>query len=123
MSEATLAPLSMLWSALGPRPAAVPDVPDVGSIAAAAAAQGRAEGRAEAEAELAPLHAALADAATALRAAQAIDAETLQPLFADLVARIASAVVDAELQAGPAVIDRLVAAARRPIRRPGASGS
>ena len=113
MSEtAAAAPLSALWRAITPcSPAATPTPPSVGEIAAAADAAGETRGRAAAQAELAPARAALVAATHALEAAVTIDADTLQPLFAELVTRIAGAVIDAELRMSPAVIERLVTAA------------
>lgn len=111
MSEVALAPLSTLWSAMSPcRPVEIVPV-DVGAIAAAAEAQGRAAGRAEALAEVEPLRAALLAATAGLERAQAIEPATLQPLFTDLVTRICTAVVGAELRLSPNVVARLVAAA------------
>ena len=109
MSDVMLAPLSTLWSAMAPaaRPAAAPP-PDVGAIAAAAEAQGYARGLAEAEVALAPALAALAGAVAALEAALVIDPQALQPLFVDLVTRIASAVVDGELRQSREGVERLV---------------
>lgn len=109
MSEA--ATLSSLWRAMAPRVAEPVALPDVGAIATAADAAGEARGRAEERAALAPLRTALTAAERALAAAAVIDAETLQPLFAELVARVARAVVDGELRTGSEAIAALVAAA------------
>ena len=110
MSEA--AALSHLWRAMAPRAViAPPTPPSVGEIAAAADAAGEARGRAAERAALEPLRTTLAAAEGAWRAAMTIDTETLQPLYADLVTRLAQAVVDGELRASPAAIERLVAAA------------
>ncbi|QXQ08066.1 hypothetical protein KX816_08850 [Sphingosinicellaceae bacterium] len=111
MSDAMLAPLSTLWSAMSPaRPAVTPPV-DVGAIAAAAEAQGFARGRDEVDAALAPAFTTLAAAVAALDAALVIDPATLQPLFVDLVTRIASAVVGGELRQSGDAVERLVAEA------------
>lgn len=111
MSEAALAPLSTLWSAMSPRRAPEIVPVDVGVIAAAAEAQGHAAGRAEALAEVEPLRAALGTATAGLERAATIDPAALQPLFIDLVTRICTAVVGAELRLSPDIVTRLVAAA------------
>ncbi|TRW14097.1 FliH/SctL family protein [Glacieibacterium frigidum] len=118
MSEA--ATLTSLWRAMAPRVAEPVAPPDVGAIAAAADAAGEARGRAEERAAIEPLRAALTAAESALVAATAIDAEALQPLFADLVTRVARAVVEAELRTSPEAIERLVAAALASIEVDGA---
>lgn len=120
MSEAVLAPLSTLWTALSPRVAPATPPPDVGAIAAAAEAQGHARGVAEAEALLAPRHAALTAALAAAAAAQTIDAATLQPLFVELVSNIAAAVIDGELRQSSEAVGRLVAAALAAVESDGA---
>ena len=109
MSEA--ATLTSLWRAMAPRTVVAEAPPSVGEIAAAADAAGEARGRTQERAALEPLRAVFAAAEQALTAAAAIDADTLQPLFADLVTRVARAVVDAELRTGPDAIARLVSAA------------
>lgn len=108
MSDVMLAPLSTLWTAMSPARAVVAPPVDVAAIAAVAEAQGFARGQAEAEGALAPALAALAAAAAALDAALLIDPATLHPLFVDLVARIASAVVDGELRQSCEAVERLV---------------
>jgi flagellar biosynthesis/type III secretory pathway protein FliH len=72
---------------------------------------GEAAGWAAAEAELAPLRAALENAADAARAATAIDAAALRPVLNELVENIVRTVLMAELDAGRAVLAPLVEAA------------
>jgi|GEM_PF-3111846 len=122
MSEVALAPLSSLWSAMAPRrPAAATPLPDVGAIAAAAETHGRADGRAAAETELEPLRTILSASIGALEAAREIDAAALQPLFVELVTRIASAVIDGELRQSPEVVGRLVEATLAAVTTDGAT--
>ena len=68
-------------------------------------------GAAEADAGLAPLRAQLAAAAAAFDAACRIEADTLRPVLAALVRRVAEAVLMAELKAGATVLQPLVDAA------------
>jgi flagellar biosynthesis/type III secretory pathway protein FliH len=109
MSEA--ATLGALWRAMAPCVTASVAAPSVGEIAAAADAAGEARGRAGERAALAPLRAALAAAERAMASALAVDADALQPLFVDLVTRVARAVVEVELRTAPDAVARLVAAA------------
>ncbi len=91
-----------------------PAQPDlIARIEAEAAVRAEAEacGRAAAEAELAPLRAALADAAAAVLSATSIDEARLQPLLTDLVKAVCEAVLMAELAHGGRVLAPLVAAA------------
>ncbi len=103
--------LASLFAAMGPRTAATPPATNVEAIAAAAEARGRAVGRAEAEAELAPLLDLLRAAVGRVDAACTIDAEGLAPLFADLVGRVARAVIEGELRLSGDAVARLVATA------------
>ncbi len=78
---------------------------------AAGFAAGEVAGRAAAHRDLAPLRAALADAAAAASAATHIDEARLAPMLADLVKAVAQAVLMAELTTGGRVLQPLVAAA------------
>lgn len=112
--------LAGLLSALQPR--LVPDGPAIDVVAERAALQAEAweagfvAGAAEADTALAPLRAALADAAAAFDAACRIDADTLRPLVSALVGQVAAAVLLAELRAGAAVLQPLVDAALAAVR-------
>src|SRR5207237_10539747 len=88
---------------------------------AAAEAHGYACGRADAEAALAPLRLAVEQAIAGLQAAHAIEPAALQPLFADLVIRIAGAVIDGELRQSADAVERLVAAGLAAIEIDGAA--
>lgn len=117
---AVLAPenagLAGLLTALRPR--SVPDEPppDLDAIRQGGWAAGFAAGEAAATAGLAPVRAQLADAAAALDAACCIDVDLLRPLFLALVAEIASAVLQAELNADAAALQPLVTAALAAVR-------
>ena len=118
MSDVALRPnsgLAGLLDALQPRVDVLPPLPDLDAIRAAShaagQAQGYAEGEAAAHAALAPVQARLADAAAALAAASVIDADVLRPLLADVVRRLAQAVLAAELARDPAVLLAIAAAA------------
>ena len=78
---------------------------------AQAQADGHAAGHAAAQAELAPLRAALANAAAAARSATAIDEAALRPLLIGLIAAVARTVLMAELAGGRRVLAPLVEAA------------
>jgi flagellar biosynthesis/type III secretory pathway protein FliH len=114
----------LLSSLMAPQPPApsAPEAPpsaDMDALLAAARAQaeaqgfaaGEAAGRAAERAELAPLRAALVEAAAAARAVTCLDEARLAPLLTGLVKAVAEAVLMAELAAGGRVLAPLVAAA------------
>ncbi len=103
--------LAGLLSALQPRAEPVAAPVDIAAVRAEAWDAGFVAGAAEADAALAPLRAHLAAAAAAFEAACQIDADTLRPVLAALVRRVAEAVLMAELSAGAAVLQPLVDAA------------
>lgn len=120
---AVLAPenagLVSLLTSLRPRivaDAPAPPPPDLDAIHQAGWAAGFAAGEAAATEDLAPLRSQLADTAAALDAACRIDVDLLRPLFVALVGKIASAVLQAELGAGGAVLEPLVTAALAAVR-------
>ncbi len=93
-----------------------PPPPDLEAIRQGGWDAGFAAGEAAAAADLAPLRGQLADAGAALDAACCIDVDLLRPLFLALVGAIASAVVQAELGAGAAVLEPLVTVALAAVR-------
>ena len=120
----TLAPDSLglagLLTALRPR--VVPDAPpapppDLDALHQQGWDAGFVAGEAAATAGLAPLRAQLAEAAAAFDAACSIDVDILRPVFTALVRDIASAVLQAELSVGGAVLAPLVDAALAAVRR------
>ena len=99
--------LAGLLSALQPQP--LPDV-DLAAVRAEAWDAGFVAGAAEADVALAPLRAALADAAAAFDAACRIDADALRPLLLALVRQVTQAVLMVELQAGATLLPLVEAA-------------
>jgi len=83
-----------------PEPAVV-EMPDPEALAEQARARGEATGQAAARAELLPVQELLEAAANALRRACEIDSAALRTPFAELVTRLCSAVIDAELRLAP----------------------
>jgi flagellar biosynthesis/type III secretory pathway protein FliH len=108
--------LAGLLSALQPRVAPALTPIDIEAVRAEAYDAGFAAGAAEADAALAPLRADLAAAATAFDAACRIEADTLRPVLAALVRRVAEAVLATELRAGATVLLPLVEAAIAAVR-------
>ena len=93
-----------------------PPPPDLNAIHDTGWQAGFAAGEAAAQANLSPLRANLAMAAAALHAATQIETDTLRPLFATLVDRIATAVLMAELTTGAAALLPLVDASLAQVR-------
>ncbi|WP_426165115.1 FliH/SctL family protein [Sandarakinorhabdus sp. DWP1-3-1] len=114
--------LAGLLSALQPRVEVPVVVPDLDAVRAVAFDAGFAAGAAEADAALAPLRDQLAAAAAAYEAACLIEADTLRPVLAALVRRMAETVLMTELKAGAAVLLPLVEAALAAVR-PGAAAT
>lgn len=108
--------LAGLLSALQPRVEVPVAAPDLDVLRAEAFDAGFAAGAAEADRALEPLRDQLAAAAAAYAAACRIEADTLRPVLAALVRRVAEAVLMTELKAGAAVLLPLVEAAIAAVR-------
>ena len=105
-----------LLAAMQPREDAPVPMVDFDALHEVSWNQGFTAGREAAVGELASLRLTLAEAVTALQSACRIDPASLRPVLAELVRRVAGAVLMAELNAGAKVLIPMIDAALAMVR-------